>query len=375
MTSGLFTLPLPSATADAPLLRDHSGEREVVESESFFAGPENALVRSIVRLVDGRFGHDHDGHLNANNPLVLYGPTGAGKSSLASALADRYRQRLQLDSVVITTGADLARSLAHAVETDSLAEHRALHHRCDLLLIDDLHRLANKPAAQQFLISTLNSLLKRDSLVIVTLPKSPHATAGLAPPLVSRLLGGLVVRLALPEAEARRAIVRQAANRNNLRLSDEQINRLSGSHGASADRYLSAPKIRQLVLQLAANAEFGQQPAASETNTASQHDLKQCKVISRRINTLVAKHFGLPVGELKSKSRRQAIADARGLAMYLVRNLTDLSFADVGRLYGGRDHTTVMHACRKVATQLDHNDPLRRIIDEWTQEIGAEGLV
>ena len=224
---------------------------------------------------------------------------------------------LQLDSVLITTGADLARSLAHAVESIRVADHRTRHHRCDLLVIDDLHRLANKPAAQQFLISSLDSLLKRGTLVIVTLPKSAGAMTGFAPPLVSRLLGGLVVRLALPGPQARVEIVRQAATRSNIRLSNEEVDRLAGSGDLPADRYLSAPRIRQLVLRMAATpilvASHQKRPA-----DRSEQDLKQFKAIGRRVTTLVAKHFGLPVGELKSKSRRQALADARGVAMHVV---------------------------------------------------------
>jgi len=318
-----------------------------------------------VRLVDGR--------LSAGNPLVLHGPAGVGKSALALALVQRHRERLQLDAVVCTTGAELAQSLAHAVETDSVADHRTRHHRCDLLLIDNLHRLVNKPAAQQFLISTLDALLKRGSLVIVTLSKSP-STLNLAPQLVSRLLGGLVVRLAPPGADARQSIVRQTATRTGLRLTESQIDELADIGSSSTDRTLSAPQIRQLVLRLAAKAEMGSTPEAVEKVDDSEHDLKQFKALNRRISTLVGKQFAIPVSELKSKSRRQAVADARGLAMFLVRRFTTLSYADVGRLYGGRDHTTVMHACRKVIAQFESDEVYRRCVEELIQDISSEGV-
>src|SRR5262249_15018279 len=134
---------------------------------------------------------------------------------------------LGLESVVVTTGPDFARSLADAVETDSVSDHRAHHQRCDLLVIDDLHRLANKSAAQQFLVSALDALQKRGSLVIATINQLPQATPSLAPALVSRLMGGLVVRLALPGPLARRELVRQSATQANLRLNEQEIDRLA----------------------------------------------------------------------------------------------------------------------------------------------------
>ena len=353
MTTGLFTLPLPSADAASPPLRDLSASG----SDSFFAGPENALVRSLVRLAETP--------LVTANPLVLYGPSGVGKSSLALALAACRRDRCGLASVIVTTGPDFARALASAVENDSITDHRAENHRCDLLVIDDLHRLANKPAAQQFLISALDTLQKRGSLVIATLSRSPQATSGLAPPLISRLMGGLVVRLALPGPLARRELVRQTAARANLRLSEQDIDRLARYSDHTAEHCLSAAKIRQLVLQLAAGNNLGPQPVAAKSH----------KMLCRRVISLVAKHSALSVSELRGKSRRQAVADARGLTMYLIRRLASISYADVGRLFGNRDHTTVLHACRKVETQLKSDHNLRLTVDELLVQLGTEPTI
>jgi chromosomal replication initiator protein len=351
LTTGLFTLPLPAAQADLLPLRDGSG----AENNAFFAGPENVLVRSLVQLVDTQ--------LVAANPLVFCGPSGVGKSSLALGLAARRRERFDLESVIVTTGADFARSLADAIETDSAAEHRAQHQRCDLLVIDDLHRLANKSAAQQFLISTLDWLQKRGSLVIVTLNRLPPAVPGLTPALVSRLMGGLVVRLALPGPQARRELVRQTALRMSVRLGDDEIDRVARVGDQATDDYLSAAKVRQLVMRLATSVDVGVQP----------DPVKQNKTLCRRVTTLVAKHCALAVSDLRGKSRRQAVADGRGLAMYLVRRLTSISYAEIGQLFGDRDHTTVLHACRKVEAQLKRDSNLKSTVDELLMQLGAEG--
>jgi chromosomal replication initiator protein len=353
LTTALFTLPLPAATADTLSLRE-GGE---AEGNCFFAGPENALVRSLVRLVDGP--------IVGNSPVVLYGPRDVGKSALALALAERRRQNVGLDSVIITTGPDFARALANALEADSIADHRARHQRCNLLVIDDLHRLANKPAAQQFLVSALDALQKRGSLVIATLNRLPQAIAGFTPALVSRLLGGLVVRLALPGRLARRELTRRAASQANLVLDDQQLSRLAHTNDDSADHYLTAGKIRELVLRLAASHELGK----------PDEGLHEHKVLCRRAVSLVAKHFSLSVSEIRGKSRRQVVADARGAAMYLIRRLTAISYADIGRLFGNRDHTTVLHACRKVEAQLGSDANVRALVNEFVLQLGAEGAL
>jgi chromosomal replication initiator protein len=357
LTTALFTLPLSAASAGSLSLRG-GGD---TERKAFFAGPENALIRSLVRLVDESIG----GPMGGNSPLVLYGPRGVGKSALATAIAERRRQNLALESVIVTTGPDFARSLANAVEADSVADYRARHQRCDLLVIDDLQRLANKPAAQQFLVSALDALHKRGSLVIATLNQLPQATAGLKPALVSRLVGGLVVRLALPGPLARRELARQAASRLNLSLDDQEIDRIARANDDSTDHYLSAGKIRELVLQLAASHELGPQEQG-----ALQH-----KAICRRAVTLVAKHFALPVSEIRGKTRRQAVADARGVAMYLIRRFTAISYSEIGRLFSYRDHTTVLHACRKVEAQMSSDNDVRTLVDELIMQLGAEGAL
>jgi len=361
LISGLFSLPFAPAVAADVVVREHAGK----PNESFIAGPENALVRSLAAAVS-------DSELRYN-PIVLYGPAGAGKSSLAHALAARRREQFGLSEAISTTAADLARALAHAVETASVADLRARHHRCDLLLVDDVHRLAGKAAAQQFLLTALDALVRRGSLVIVTLRQPPHAPSGLSPPLVSRLLGGLVVGLALPGPLARRELVRQAATQFHVALGDDDITRLAGCGEGAAERFLTAARLRQAVLRLSAKAEFGARPADAPRSAADES--LRFKSVCRQATVAAAKHFGLTMGELKGKSRRQVVADARGLAMYVTRLLTGASYAEIVRQFGNRDHTTVLHACRKVAEVVGHDEFMRHLVDDFATQIASEGAV
>ncbi len=316
------------------------------------------------------------------NPIVLYGAMGTGKSSVASSLASLRRQQFDFSEVIETTGVDLARALAHAVDTASVGDLRARHRRCDILLVDDVHRLAGKAAAQEFLVGTLDALTHRGSLVIVTLRQSPVATARLSPQLVSRLMSGVVVGLALPGPLARRELVRQTAARTGLPLSDAEVSCLACCGPTSRDPFFTAARLRQSVLRLAAEGELGNSRSALSRSTLSRSTLAspraepaRIKSVCRQAAVVVAKHFGLTLGELKGKSRRQAVADARGLAMYVSRQLSGASYAEIGRQFGNRDHTTVLHAFQKFAAASDQDRSLRQLIEELAAQIVCEEVV
>lgn len=362
MISGLFSFPpagVPQADA-APCASP------LEHAAPFVAGPENALVRSVAAAV-------LDQPLEYN-PLFLSGPIGVGKTTLAQALAARRARAFQLGHLITTTGDDLARGLAHAIETDSVSDFRAKHHRCDLLLIDDVDRLAGKAAAQQFLISTLDALVRRGSLVIVTaksaLGGSPSAS--LAPALVSRLTVGLVVPLAYPGPLAQRALVERYATGLPFPVRDDLVEQLTSHLAARQNRPVTAARLRHLVLQVGMHAQqnHGRLPKDALVDLLAE-ERPATKSVCRHVLALTGKHFGITLGELRGKSRQQSVADARGLAMYVARQLTGASYAEIGRHFGSRDHTTVLHACRKLAALVARDDATRRLAGELAAQATA----
>jgi chromosomal replication initiator protein len=364
LISGLFSLPLshpPEAHEDAP--RAANGPRTTDQGEAFLAGPENILVRSLA--------NDVACEMPSYNPLVLCGPSGVGKTAVAHALVARRREQFQLKAVITTTGSDFARSLAGAIENDSVADLRKRYQRCDVLLIDDLHRLATKPAAQQFLLSVLDMLIHRGVLVLVTLRQLPQSTTGLLPNLASRLAGGLVVPLAPPGLLARQAIVRHTADRHALALSDDVLAQLTSDESLPRSA-ITAPRLRHAVLQLAASSKSsGRAIRPAQVTQFLAAETPAAKSVAKQITTIVAKHAQLAVSELKGKSRQQSIADARGLAMFLIRRLTQASYAEIGRQFGNRDHTTVLHACQKYERKVQQEDETRRLVADLTAQIAA----
>jgi chromosomal replication initiator protein len=361
LISGLFSLPLSRLPeGNGAPSRAEKGPSASIDIDHFLAGPENILVRILAATADAAS--------LAANPIVLCGPSGVGKTALAHALAARRHQKLGLRSIIATTGPDFARSLACAIDSDSVMDLRARHQRCDLLLIDDFDRLASKPAAQQFLLSILDPLVRRGSLVIVTMRLLPQALKGLLPGLASRLAGGLIVPLAAPGLLARRELLKKLAARHDLELSDESLAKLAGEGAMVA---LTAPRLRHAILQLAAGQANGRATGIGKIAELVAAELPDAKAVIKQTTAAVAEQMQLTTGQLKGKSRQQAIADARGLAMFIARRLTRASYAEIGRHFGNRDHSTVLHACQKYERRVAQDNETRRLVAELTSQVAA----
>jgi chromosomal replication initiator protein len=237
-------------------------------------------------------------------------------------------------------------------------------------VVDDVHRLAGRGPAQQFLLGAIDALVRRGALVLLTLRQAPQATSGLMPRLASRLAGGLVVRVHPPGLEARRQIVRDVAHTMRLSLDDDAVVRLADdvSHLPG-----TAANLRGVVMSAAAQHDIGSNHADQPGKPKSRQKPSGPKLIWQGVTSAVGKQFGFSISQLKGKSRRKTIAEARGLAMHLLRQLTGASYAEIGRYFGGRDHTTVLHACQKLTSLLAKDDAMRRLADELAFQVSSDG--
>ena len=305
-----------------------------VPVREYFAGPENAL---LIHLIESS-----STSTEANQPLLMFGPAGVGKSHVLRGFISQLKAWQPNAKVKLQNGADFSREFSQALEVGSLSDIRQQLRNLDCLAIDDVHVLADKPYAQRELLYLLDSLENRGAIVLLTSRLSPRELPFFSA-LKSRLSGGLTIPIQVPGHATRSAFVLTFAAELGIELSDDVVQRLSKITPASI------PELRGLLLQL----------NQSQMNDHRPIDVDHViQVIEQRTGTnipgvreiikKVARYFGLTVAELTGPSRRQTTVLARDTAIFLTRHLRKDSFEQIGTYFGGRDHSTIMHAYKKI---------------------------
>ncbi len=302
-------------------------------------------------------------NLDSQWPIVLFGPSGTGKTSLAlTIISDLTDQSDQVDEVIpfdksktepslgrpiFLSALEFDRRYRSAIETDSVDDFRKKLIQSAGVIIDDIDRLENKTGAQAELVRVLEQMSAKSRPIVVTMPTSPQLCNGLSSRLVSRLSLGLSLPVNPPGPEARLEIIRELANINQINLSEDAAQLL-------ADRLqVTVPKLNHVFAQIKTSlaAETNQQSRIINASRLTQIFKKSASEIESLCSLIiksVAKEFDLKVSDLKSNSRKQSIVMARGVSVYLNRELLGVSFLKIGSYLGNRDHSTIMHANRKI---------------------------
>jgi chromosomal replication initiator protein len=316
----------------------------------FVAGPENYLAATALRPFLERAATHY-------SPLVLHGPHGSGKSHLGRGLAQWWRQHFPASRVICQSAADFAQDFAAATANGQLTEWRRQLGQAELLVCDDLESLVGRVGAQLELLQLLDVLADGQSWVVVTARTLPAHWPGLQPALASRLSAGLSVPIALPGLAARRTILERLAASRLLALSPEAAQLIQEFAG-------SVPALVSAVFELElADAAGGEIDVSTVTKVLGSRR-QQHRPTLREIALLTARYFGLKLSDLKSSGRRQGLVAGRQVAMYLARQLTDESLGQIGDFFGGRDHTTVLHGCRRTEKLLSQDRATRQAVAE-----------
>ena len=287
-------------------------------------------------------------------------------------LADRWRTERPGEPVIATTGSDFARIYANAVDTDNLASFRSKSRSVRLFVLDDAHLLHQKRAAQDELARLLDALVEQEAAILVTAAQSPSQDEQMVPSLRSRLAAGLLVPLTAPGDSARRVLLRRFAHLHEVELTEEAIELLAGGLADCTAELPTASALQHAVVQLGHQAHVANTTIDVETVMAflgKQTDDKRPSL--RQITNKVAKYFSLTVARLRAPRGEDTSYAARGIAMYLARNLTENSLEMVGWHFGNRDHTTVLHACRQIQSQQSVDPMISAALDELRKQLAV----
>ncbi len=356
---GVIDIPIP-----APKIPVGDGNRgpesPSLGLEEFVAGEENRSVEVLIRAT-------LDDKSASYNPIVLFGPSGTGKSHLARGLITPWKATHRRTRVITTTAADFARELADAIETQAIDDFRRRYRRVNLLVLEDVAELADKPAAQEELAQTLDALVSEQRQVVATARVAPGQLAELSVRLRSRLEAGLAVPLVRPGSQTRRVVLRRLAQRRDIELIDAAAGVLAEGLNVTVPELCGA----LLQLEMPARLAGGVIDAdAARRYLCDRRALRQPSL--REIASATAKSFSLKLSDLRSPSRRRAVVLARGVAMYLARRLTDNNYQQIGRYFSGRDHTTVMYGCRRTESLLKTDAAMREAVERLQQKWSPE---
>ena len=311
--------------------------------ENFITGESNQLARSAALAISQNPGGTRF------NPLVLYGETGLGKTHLAQALGNQIIRTNDKSKVLYTNSEKFTMEFVNAIQNNKTNEFTNFYRQIDTLIVDDIQFFSGKEKTQDNFFHTFNALHQAGKQIILTSDRPPKELSGVDDRLISRFQWGLTADIQQPDLEMRMAILQRKSLDEGFELSTDVIEYIA-RHARSNIRELEGILIsliakvtfdgRELDLDLAKEVVHGQ--IKIEDKPLTIDDIKD----------YVSKFYDIPVEMLESKSRKHEIALARQMAMYLAKNLTDLSLKNIGKNFGGRDHSTVLHSYSAIENYL-----------------------
>ncbi|HXK00562.1 MAG TPA: chromosomal replication initiator protein DnaA [Buchnera sp. (in: enterobacteria)] len=328
---------------------------------NFISGISNQLACAATYQVSDKPGMSY-------NPLFLYGGTGLGKTHLLHAAGNSMIKNQYNAKVVYMHSERFVQDMVKSLKNNTIEDFKIYYRSVDALLIDDIQFFANKERSQEEFFHTFNSLLEGNQQIILTSDRYPKEINGVEDRLKSRFGWGLTIAINPPELETRIAILINKAQENNIHLPDEVA-------------FFIAKRLRSNVRELEgalnrviANANFTSRTITIDFVREALRDLfrLQEKLITiDKIQKKVAEYYKIKVSDLLSKRRSRSVARPRQIAMAMSKKLTNHSLPEIGNAFGGRDHTTVLHACRKIEQLRENNHDIKEDFSNLIQTLSS----
>ncbi|HET8579655.1 MAG TPA: chromosomal replication initiator protein DnaA [Nitrospiraceae bacterium] len=325
---------------------------------SFVVGASNQFAHAACLAVA-------DKPAQAYNPLFIYGGVGLGKTHLLNAIGNHVAERTDLRIAYVTTE-QFTNEVINSIRYDKMIDLRKRYRSIDMLLIDDVQFLAGKERTQEEFFHTFNALFEAHKQIVLSSDRFPKEMPDMEERLRSRMGWGLIADLQPPDVETRIAILRKKSEDEGIRL-PEQVIQFLAENMKSNIRELEGALVR-----VGAYSSLTGQPITMEMAKNVLRDVigdKKKIITMDDIQEAVATRFHVKIVELKSRRRSKTLVHPRQIAMYLCRELTDASFPEIGRQFGGKDHTTIIHACKQIVKAKETDTALTAALESLKSQI------
>lgn len=333
--------------------------------DSFVEGDCNRLARSAGMAVAKRPGQ------TAFNPLMIFGSVGLGKTHLAHAIGNEAKRLFPDRTALYVSSERFTNQFIDALKNNAVSDFINFYQLIDILILDDIQFLENKQKTQDIFFHIFNHLHQGGKQIILTSDRPPKELEGIEERLISRFKWGLSADLQIPTHETRMAIVLQKMQSDGVEIPNNVAEFIS---------YNVRSNVRELegiLISLIAQAALNQRDIDIELAKQVIGNVIEDKaptISVGLIQRIVAQHYNITVDQLKEKSRKHYIVLARQLAMHLTKQMTAMSLKNIGKEFGGRDHTTVMHACSSIEEMLQESEPFREIVESIERKIRLKGV-
>ena len=318
--------------------------------ESFVVGSNNELAYAAALAVTKNLGRLY-------NPLFLYGGVGLGKTHLLQAIGNKISSENQDKRVYYIPAERFTAEIVEGIRSKTIEELKNQYTKLDLLIIDDVQFIAGKNATQDIFFSTFNELYNKGKQIILSSDRPPQTIPALEERLRSRFQGGVVADVGLPDFETRLAILNLKATERNYNLNEEVFTYIA-THIQKNVRELEGALNRVVAFGQIYNRIPNLKEVKNILNTYLSMPYK--KTSPQTILKSVAEFYSISLADLVKRSRKKEIVKPRQIAMFLLREETKLSFPEIGQKLGGRDHSTVIHACEKIKNEVSVDEPLKQ---------------
>jgi len=328
--------------------------------ENFIVGPSNSFAHAAAMAVAQGPGRSY-------NPLFLYGETGLGKTHLMHAIAHQILRADPSANVAYVSCEKFTNEFIRAIQEQTVVKFRKFYRDVDVLLIDDVHFLAGKESTQEEFFHTFNELFESSRQICLTSDRPANEIAKLEARLVSRFQWGLVTDMQAPDLETRTAILAKKAATQGYHLAPEILEFLASRITRNVRRMEGA------LTRVGSYASLTRQPLDLATAERLLQDILREEATNQttveQIQRKVVEYYDLRMSDMSSRRRPNNIAFPRQVAMYLCRLLTHHSLQEIGDSFGGRDHGTVIHACRQVENMMEQDESVRRSVEYLTNQL------